>query len=123
MPILIDLSETLTRYEAYQELRELWQNGIVAIERIQPQYVSKADSITLRSLVAAVELIDKRLLELSGFDMKKFDLRRTIDGIQTAETIQLTEREELARKERENKRTSLPDRTKDIGQSGRDLFS
>jgi|ERR1700675_653488 len=123
------LTERVTRYEAYVELRELWDNGVETIDRIQPQYLGKGDEIKRKLLKAAIELLDARILQLSKFDMAKFDLRRTIDGIPaSAESIELGAREEVAREWRQNQRAAVPDGKPSDGSaggtgSGRDAFS
>lgn len=100
-PELPTLMEKITRYEAYQELKEYWQNGITAINRIQEQYRSKSDAIMLKALERACDLLDRRLDELSELDSKKFELRREINGIpRNPEAIPLTEREEHERQSR-----------------------
>ena len=99
-----DLMEKRTRYDFYMELRCAYQDGIDAINRIQAKYQTKGDAIMLDSLQKALILLDTRLDLLSSYDRKKFELRRSIDTIPLkAEDIQLGEREETARRERQER--------------------
>lgn len=102
------LTDVVTRYEALQDLREVWQLGLQTLNKIQPQYRSKADEILEKSLTAALELIDKQIENMSSYDMKKFQVMRMIDGLPSSgDSIELGEREEELRKRRQAKNSPL----------------
>ena len=61
-----DLFALITRYEAYQELKENWMEGIALMERRDPQYISKSDVLLKSGLEAAVQFIQDELDKLSG---------------------------------------------------------
>ena len=118
-----DLLEPVTRYEVYQELLELWRDGIVAIETIKPQYRSKVHEIMLRNLGGALSLLDEHLNKCADFDMEKFKFMRTINAIPQSADIPDTEREAAARHERENKKAPVLDGNQASEDTGRDSFS
>lgn len=62
-----DLSERGTRYEHYQELKELFSLGIEVLQNSSKTHPSDSDSLKLAKLRAAVELIDGRLDLLTGY--------------------------------------------------------
>lgn len=90
------LEDVMTRYAALQELREIWQLGLLGYEKIKPQYVSKADTIAMDGLRAALDLIDRQIDLMSNFDSKKFQLQRIVNDLPTAGKIATTERESTA---------------------------
>lgn len=111
------LDDVQTRYKTLQDLREVWQLGLEAHSRVLPQYRSKADTIMISSLTAALELLEHQIDLMSSFDMKKFQLQRTINELPTADRIALDEREEQARLERrKDKDPIVSDGNADPGQ-------
>lgn len=87
------LEDVVTRYQALQDLREIWQLGLEQTTRVLPQYRSKADEIIIKSLGAALELLDNQIDLMAGFDTKKYLLQRTINDLPTADKIPVLERE------------------------------
>lgn len=102
------LSDIITRYQALTDLRETWALGVGACNRVQPQYRGKADEVLLKSLTTALELLDRHIDLLSGFDMKKFTLMRTLNDLPTADKIPDTPREEFNRDRRKEKDAAVP---------------
>jgi len=95
------LTDVLTRYQALQDLREVWQNGLLTLSKMLPQYRSKADEVLEKSLTTALELVDKQIDLLSDFGNRKFQLMRVIDAIPSGgQSIELGDREEQAREKR-----------------------
>jgi len=76
-----DLTEVGTRYDHYQELKELWMGGVEVLTRMHENYKTASDEVMRKQLEGAISLIDKQLDILSGFDRKKFDLLREIEAI------------------------------------------
>jgi hypothetical protein len=87
------LEDVLTRYQALEDLREVWQLGLEATNRVLPQYRSKADEIIIRNLTGALELLDNQIDQMAEFDTGKYTLERIIDDLPTAEKIPVLERE------------------------------
>lgn len=69
-----------TRYQHLTELRAVWQDGLIALGRIAPEYFSNADDILKRSLTTAIELLDKQVDIMSGYNTQVWDTRRRVDA-------------------------------------------
>jgi hypothetical protein len=79
------LLEVGTRYNHWSELLEEFRAGVVVLDTIKPQYVSKADVVKRGSLVDAIQLIEKQLDRHSNMDKKVWDMGRQINAIPKAE--------------------------------------
>ncbi len=66
-----DLLETGTRFEHYNELREVFMSGIEAINNLRPAYRSAVDEVIKNNLDIAVMMIDKQLAFLSGLSVEE----------------------------------------------------
>ena len=73
-----ELTDMGMRYTHLVDMREVWQNGLEAVNRIRPGYVSKSDTLLKTSLEAAISLIDKQLDLMSKIGTKMYDLKREI---------------------------------------------
>ncbi len=62
-----NLRELGTRFDHYQELKEVFLLGIDVIDRMQQGLLSESDKLTRVKLTHAVEVINKRLDYLSDF--------------------------------------------------------
>ena len=76
-----ELTDMGMRYTHLVDMREIWQNGLETINRIKPQYLSKADEVLRTSLESAISLVDKQLDLMSKIDIKKYELKKVIDGL------------------------------------------
>jgi hypothetical protein len=59
-----------TRFEHYNELREVFADGIEVLTNMQAAHKTAGDEVKLNELKAAEKLITKRLEILSGFEQK-----------------------------------------------------
>jgi hypothetical protein len=59
-----------TRFQHYNELKELFMDGIEIVKNMQNHLVSDSDRERLKQMEAAVFLIEKRLELLAGYDRK-----------------------------------------------------
>jgi hypothetical protein len=76
---LRDLSEKGTRYEHWQELRDLFLLGASALEKINKRYWTDKDYIHYGALRLAEELIQKQI-ELAGrHDYVSYDTQRQVE--------------------------------------------
>lgn len=75
------LEEVGTRHSHYHELMETFEEGIIAISQIRPQYVSKNDEMLKVHLTSARDLIQKQIDMLSDFEAGKWRLRDIINDI------------------------------------------
>lgn len=62
-----NLQEVGTRYDHYMELREVFMDGIDVITRMNPNFVSEHDKNVKVKLQNAVEMITRRIDNLSDF--------------------------------------------------------
>jgi len=63
----MNLQEIGTRYDHYMELREVFMDGIDVLTRMNQSFVSDADKAVKHKLTNAVEMITRRLDNLSDF--------------------------------------------------------
>lgn len=75
------LTDIGTRYQHLVDLRDVWQEGIEAVSRRLPAHRTSGDEDLLKSLHVCISLINKQLGIMSGYDKKKFDLRREVNSI------------------------------------------
>ena len=80
-PIARDLTSLIRRYDAYQELKEGWMEGIELLDQRDPQYLSKTDAALKVALTCAVGLVQDELDKLSGDSYKRLELKREINAI------------------------------------------
>jgi hypothetical protein len=73
MTVLVkrDLMEMGTRFEHYNELREVFMSGIETINNMRPAYRSAVDEVIKNNLNIAVTMIDKQLAFLSGLSVEE----------------------------------------------------
>jgi len=90
----LNLQETGTRYDHYMELREVFMDGIDVLTRMNQSFISEADKAVKIKLTNAVEMITRRLDNLSDFADKTTtysDLARQIRLAGIHRAPQLTE--------------------------------
>ncbi len=78
----INLQEKGTRYDHYMELRELFLDGIDVLTRMNQSFISEADKVVKTKLQHTVEMITRRIDNLSDFADKTAnygDLARQIN--------------------------------------------
>lgn len=63
----LNLNDKGTRYDHYQELREVFMDGIDVLNRMNQSFVSEHDKIVKVKLLNAVEMITRRMNNLSDF--------------------------------------------------------
>ena len=89
-----NLQEKGTRYDHYMELREVFMDGIDVLSRMNPSFVSEHDKGVKVKLQNAVEMITRRIDNLSDFADKTTsysDLARQIKLVGKHVTPLLTE--------------------------------
>ena len=89
-----NLRETGTRYDHYMELKEVFMDGIDVLNRMNPNFVSEHDKAVKVKLQNAVEMITRRIDNLSDFAEKTAnygDLAREIRLAGKHTTLLLTE--------------------------------
>jgi hypothetical protein len=83
-----------TRYDHYMELKELFSQGVTILQEMNASHKGAADEEKLNKLKAAVEVIERRIDLLSGFDdankySSSFALNlRVIDRMRNNETLE-----------------------------------
>ena len=90
----LNLKEMGTRYDHYMELREVFMDGIDVLTRMNQSFISDADKIVKTKLTHTVEMITRRLDNLSDFADKTAnygDLARQINLVGKHVTPLLTE--------------------------------
>jgi len=88
-----NLQEKGTRYDHYMELREVFMEGIDVLTHMNQSFLSEADKTVRLKLTHAVEMITRRIDNLSDFADKTTsysDLARQIKLVGKHVTPQLT---------------------------------
>jgi hypothetical protein len=90
----LNLKEMGTRYDHYMELREVFMDGIDVLTRMNQSFISDADKIVKTKLTHTVEMITRRLDNLSDFADKTAnygDLARQVNLVGKHVTPLLTD--------------------------------
>ena len=75
----LDLNETVTRYDHYMELKEVFMTALDIIERRAPNLQTDGDKKMKAKLEPTIELIDRRIRFLADYDSKIFFTRREVE--------------------------------------------
>ena len=112
----LNLKEMGTRYDHYMELREVFMDGIDVLTRMNQSFISDADKIVKTKLTHTVEMITRRLDNLSDFADKTAnygDLARQINLVGKHVTPQLTDGGKSDAKPEQPQTTDRPNRPED----------
>ena len=90
----LDLNELGTRLDHYDELREIFLDGVEIMKNMNPAYVADGDAERQKSLQSAADEITKRINVLSGFIQESNwngDFRNDIEAVHRNVRLLLTE--------------------------------
>ena len=75
------LSDQGTRYQFYNELLEMWSDGLEAVNNAYAQFANEKDALRKKALTAAISLLMAERDRVADYDVKRFELQREIDRI------------------------------------------
>lgn len=110
----LDLQAVGTRFDHYMELKEIFMLGVDVIDRMRPAYTNDNDRALKVKLQIAVEMINKRLDNLSEFSEKTSDYSELAKEVRRAgihRPLMLTEGSDVKSQEPQN--SNQPDTEKD----------
>jgi hypothetical protein len=68
------------RYDHLQDLREVWESGLYTLSKIKPQYIAKSDEVLKESLITALNLLNRQIDLMSGFETKYYEIRKRVES-------------------------------------------
>src|ERR1700688_264276 len=75
------LSDIGTRYQFYNELLEMWSDGLEAVNNAYKQFANEKDALRKKALTAAISLLTAERDRVADYDTKRFELQREVDRI------------------------------------------
>jgi hypothetical protein len=75
------LADTGTRYQFYNELLNMWADGLEAVNKAYDYYNNEKDLLRKKALTAAIALLEAERDRVAEWDTKRFALAREIDKI------------------------------------------
>jgi hypothetical protein len=75
------LSDIGTRYQFYNELLDMWTDGLEAVNKAYTYYPNEKDGLRKKALTAAIALLEAERDRVGQWDTKRFELAREIDRI------------------------------------------
>ena len=93
----LDLHEQGTRFEHYRELLDFWEDGLIALSRINPKYTGQSEETRILQLNTATSLLRTRIDQLSNFDRKKFEVGKVVDEIELCRQYDKMEADKLVK--------------------------
>jgi hypothetical protein len=75
------LTDVGTRYQFYNELLNMWSDGLEAVNNAYKQFANEKDALRKKALTAAIALLEAERDRVADYDTKRFELQREIDRI------------------------------------------
>jgi hypothetical protein len=75
------LADIGTRFQFYNELLDMWTDGLEAVNKAYAYYNNEKDLLRKKALTAAISLLEAERDRVSEWDMKRFELAREVDRI------------------------------------------
>jgi hypothetical protein len=95
------LADQGTRYQFYNELLEMWSDGLEAVNNAYAQFANEKDALRKKALTAAISLLTAERDRVADYDTKRFELAREIDRIPRT-NWRIDEKEAEAKKAKES---------------------